>query len=76
MLAPIQVRLARTAIGLGIRELAQQAGVAPSTIVRFESGKGGMQAATLDRVQATLEKGGVIFISPDASAGPGVRLRT
>jgi transcriptional regulator with XRE-family HTH domain len=69
------ITLARTALGLGIRELAQAAGVAPSTISRFESGKGGMQARTLDRVQNVLEAAGVVFIAADAAGGPGVRLK-
>ena len=75
MLAPIQIKLARTAIGLGVRELAQAADVAPSTITRFESGKGGMQTRTLARVQQMLEDAGVIFIAADANGGPGVRLK-
>lgn len=75
MLLPIQVKLARTALGWGVRELAQHAGVAPSTITRFEAGRGGMQAATLARVERCLEEGGVIFVGTDASGGPGVRLK-
>ena len=75
LLAPIQIKLARTAIGLGVRELAQAADVAPSTITRFESGKGGMQTRTLARVQQMLEDAGVIFIAADANGGPGVRLK-
>ena len=75
LLAPIQIKMARTATGLGIRELAEAAGVAPSTITRFELDRGGMQARTLDRVQQVLEERGVIFISADAHGGPGVRLK-
>jgi len=75
LLAPIQIKLARTAIGLGVRELAEAAGVAPSTITRFESGKGGMQTRTLARVQQMLEDAGVIFVAADATGGAGVRLK-
>lgn len=75
MLEPIQIKLARTALGLGVRELAEAASVAPSTISRFESGKGGMQARTLDRVQRALERAGIVFIAADAHGGPGVRLK-
>ena len=74
MLTPMQIRLARTALGLGVRELAAAAGISPSTVQRFESEIGGMQTRTLDRVQQVLEEGGIIFISADASGGPGVRL--
>jgi transcriptional regulator with XRE-family HTH domain len=76
MIAPLQVRLARTALGWGVRERAAAAGISPSTVQRFESGIGGMQTRTLDRVEQALEEGGVIFISADASGGPGVRLRS
>lgn len=75
-ISPLQVKLARTAVGLGVRELAESAGVAPSTVQRFESGKGGMHSRTLDRVQTVLEGAGVLFIPADAGGGPGVRLRS
>lgn len=76
IMTPLQMKLARTALGLGVRELAAAAGVAPSTVQRFESGKGDMHSRTLDRVQQVLEENGVIFISADAGGGPGVRLRS
>jgi transcriptional regulator with XRE-family HTH domain len=68
--------MARAAVGLGIRELAELAGCAPSTILRFEGEKGGMQTGTLARIQKALEKEGVIFLEPDEKYGPGVRLRS
>lgn len=75
MIEPIQVKLARIALGLGVRELAEAAAIAPSTITRFESGKGGMQARTLDKIQRVLERGGVVFIDADSNGGVGVRLK-
>ncbi|EJL38366.1 putative transcriptional regulator [Caulobacter sp. AP07] len=69
------MKLARTALGLGVRELAAAAGVAPSTVQRFESGKGDMHSRTLDGVQRVLEGGGIVFIPADANGGPGVRLK-
>lgn len=74
-ITPLQVKLARTAVGLGVRELAAAAGVAPSTIQRFESGRGDMQSRTLDKVQQSLEASGVVFIPADSSGGPGIRLK-
>lgn len=73
-LTPLQLRLARTALGLGIRDLAHAASVATSTIVRFESGKGGMQTGTLDRIQKVLEQRGVIFIPADPIGSATIRL--
>ncbi len=69
------MKLARVALGLGVRELAEAASIAPSTITRFESGKGGMQARTLDKIQRVLERGGVVFIDADHNGGVGVRLK-
>lgn len=75
MLTPVQIKMARVAVGLGVRELAEAAEVAPSTISRFESEKGGLQARTLDRIQKVLERRGILFIAADSSGGPGVRLK-
>lgn len=75
MLTPMQIRLARTALGLGVRELAAAAEISPSTVQRFESEIGGMQTRTLDRVQQVLEERGIIFIYADETAGPGIRLK-
>ena len=76
IMTPLQMKLARTAVGLGVRELAAAAGIAPSTVQRFESGKGDMHSRTLDRVKQVLEEAGIIFIAADAIGGPGVRLRS
>lgn len=75
MIVPAQIRMARAALAISVRELAERSGVAESTILRFETARGGALARTVDRLQAVLEEGGVAFISADATAGAGVRLR-
>ncbi|KRB42054.1 helix-turn-helix domain-containing protein [Phenylobacterium sp. Root700] len=75
MISPAQIRMARAALGISVKALAERSAVADSTIHRFESNKGGMQTGTLDRIQAALEAEGVVFISADAQGGPGVRLK-
>ena len=75
MLSPAQIRMARAGLGISVRVLAEKSGVAESTIQRFEAGRGGMQMATLQRVQDALEQAGVTFLSKDSAGGPGVRLR-
>ncbi|MCO6391125.1 transcriptional regulator [Aliihoeflea aestuarii] len=65
--------MARVALGLGIRDLAELAKVAPATISRFEAGEE-LKERTIDAIQNTLESAGVIFINDD-DQGPGVRLR-
>jgi len=67
--------MARAALGWGVRELAKMAECAPSTILRFETGKGGMQTGTLSKIRETLENAGILFVEADERYGPGVRLR-
>lgn len=71
----MQVRLARTALGLGVRELGAATEVSPSTIQRFESGIGGMQTRTLEKVQHYLEDEGIRFLPANETEGPGLRIK-
>ncbi len=70
---PVQCRMARVALGWGVRELAQAAKVSPDTVARLERGEG-LRERTADAVQRALEEAGVQFI-PENGGGPGVRLR-
>lgn len=74
MITRLQLRLARTALGWGVRDLADKAGVSPNTVSRFENG-GGARADTLGHLQEILEDAGVVFVPADETAGVGVRLR-
>ncbi|MBQ1559327.1 MAG: helix-turn-helix transcriptional regulator [Caulobacter sp.] len=75
MLEPSQIRMARAALKISVRELSQMSGVADSTILRFESGKGAILTTNMKRMQEALESAGVVFLPPDSSGGPGVRLK-
>jgi transcriptional regulator with XRE-family HTH domain len=75
MITPLQVRMARAALGWGVRDLGKRAGVAANTVSRYENGLG-TTVKTLEQIRATLEEGGVIFIPADATEGPGVRLKS
>ena len=68
-----QCKMARAAIGLGVRELASLADVSPNTIARLERGEI-MRPATVDAIRTALEAAGVDFI-PENGGGAGVRLR-
>jgi len=74
MITRSQVRMARAALGWGVRDLGKRAGVAANTVSRFENGMG-TTVATLTQIQLALEREGVIFIPADDTGGPGVRLR-
>jgi transcriptional regulator with XRE-family HTH domain len=69
----IQLRMARAAVGWGVRELAKEAGVTANTVTRIENGADAKQS-TMDRLRQALESAGVEFIDENGG-GPGVRLR-
>ena len=66
----IQVRMARAAVGWGVRELAKKAGITANTVTRIENGADAKQS-TMDALQRALEAAGVEFTNGDQ---PGVRL--
>lgn len=68
-----QCRMARAALGLGVRDLAKLADVSPNTITRLERGEE-LHARTLSTIRTALEKAGAKFIS-EKDGGPGVALR-
>ena len=68
-----QCRMARAALGLGVRELAAAAEVSPTTITRLERGEA-LFPRTVQSIRAALEAAGVQFIAENGG-GPGVRLR-
>jgi transcriptional regulator with XRE-family HTH domain len=74
MITRLQVRMARTALGWGVRDLARKAGVSPTTVTRFENGAH-TRVETLRQMQDVLERAGVIFVPADEHGGAGVRLR-
>jgi DNA-binding transcriptional regulator YiaG len=72
---PLQSRMARAALKLGIRDLAALANVAVSTVSRFEAGLK-VHGRTVDDMRKALEGKGIVFIgdhgaelSPDKPRG-------
>jgi transcriptional regulator with XRE-family HTH domain len=72
-LLPVQCKMARTALGLGVRDLASAAKVSQDTVSRFERGEA-LREGTVQQLIAVLEAAGVEFI-PENGGGPGVRLK-
>ena len=64
--------MARAAVKLSVRDLAEAAGVTANTISRIENGSDA-KASTLAALRAALEAAGVEFI-PENGGGAGVRL--
>lgn len=77
MLTGVQIRMARAALGWGVRDLAAKAGTTPNTISRIEGG-GDALAGTLTKIGEALSVAGVEFIPTgpyQGDGGPGVRLK-
>ena len=49
----VQLRMARAAVGWGVRELAKRAGITANTVTRIENGADAKQS-TMDRLRSTL----------------------
>jgi transcriptional regulator with XRE-family HTH domain len=77
MIYPVQIRAARSLLGMGQDELAALASISVITLKRLEAA--GIQirgsAQTLSRLQRALEAAGIVFIDQNGAQGPGVRLR-
>jgi transcriptional regulator with XRE-family HTH domain len=73
ILLPVQCRMARAAIGWGVRELAAAAKVSIDTVARFERGDE-LKERTIEAMQRALEAAGIEFTDGNGG-GPGVRLR-
>ena len=70
---PIQCRMARTALNLGVKELAELANVSTNTVSRLEAGEE-LKPRTVAAIRHALESAGVEFIAENGG-GAGVRLR-
>ncbi|WP_339759832.1 helix-turn-helix transcriptional regulator [uncultured Sulfitobacter sp.] len=68
-----QCKMARAALGLGVRDLAALAEVAQATVSRLERGEE-LKSSTILVIRAALETAGVQFIEENGG-GAGVRLK-
>ncbi len=67
--------MARAALQIGVRELAESAMVSTNTITRFEKGED-LKDRTVNAIRAALESAGVQFLdNGTVSTGPGVALK-
>lgn len=60
MLNPYQMRMARAALGWGMRDLAARTELTPGTIARIEGGKEAM-AASLRKIEQAFMEAGIDF---------------
>nr|WP_230989700.1 helix-turn-helix domain-containing protein [Devosia faecipullorum] len=81
-MSPAQCRMARAALGLGVRELAALADVSTNTITRFEKSDAPdaptvslIKDRTIKAMKDALTLAGVHFVDVgEAAPGPGVTL--
>ncbi|MDQ1848535.1 helix-turn-helix transcriptional regulator [Gemmobacter fulvus] len=70
----MQIKMARAALGLGVRDLAKAAEVSPDTIARFERGED-LRASTVETIRLALEARGIQFLDGgQVATGPGVAM--
>ena len=69
----IQCKMARAALGWGVRDLSRLAGVSTDTVARLERGEQ-LRDRTVETLRRVFEAAGVEFI-PENGGGAGVRLK-
>lgn len=72
-MVPVQCKMARAALGWGVRDIAAAADVSPDTVARLERGEE-LRDRTVSAIRAAFETAGIEFI-PENGGGAGVRLR-
>ncbi|MEP3277044.1 MAG: helix-turn-helix transcriptional regulator [Stappiaceae bacterium] len=68
-----QCKMARAALGWGIRDLAKYSGVAVSTISRYEAGEN-INLRSYEALMNAIDVAGIQFI-PENGGGAGVRFK-
>jgi transcriptional regulator with XRE-family HTH domain len=61
MIMAVQSKMARAALGWGVRDVAKAAGVNVNTVSRFEGGQN-VTVSTIERIRAAFEAAGVKFL--------------
>lgn len=74
MMGPIQLRMARAALGLTLKDLAERAGVNMNTVARYEAGQE-ILTGTMQKIEDVLRREGVVFVEEDDSFWPSIRVR-
>ena len=73
-MTPAQIRMARAALKLTVREIEKRTGVNKDSISRFEAGKD-MLSGPHERLEQFFLDAGVIFLTPDDQGREGIRVK-
>jgi transcriptional regulator with XRE-family HTH domain len=74
IIIPAQIRAARALLEWSQEKLASEAGVGLSTVRDVETQKRQLETSAATSIVRALQNAGVIFVSGNATEGPGVRL--
>jgi transcriptional regulator with XRE-family HTH domain len=72
-MTPQQLRMARAALKLTVRDVERLTGVNKDTVSRYEADRE-IVASALQKLEKLFRDEGIIFVDEDASGGEGVRL--
>lgn len=67
MISRVQVKMARAALGWGVKALGEKVGVAANTISRYENGYDAY-GETLRKITRVFEEAGITFIEEEDGA--------
>ena len=74
VITPVQLRMARAALQLTVRELGALAGISATTVTRIENNQTKPHAASMQAFAKVFRERGLLFVAGDDLAGPGVRM--
>ena len=72
-MTPEQMRMARAALGITVRDIESRTGVNKNTVSRYEAGRD-ILSSSLQKIEKLFRDEGIIFVEEDASGGQGIRL--
>ena len=70
---PSQLRMARAALRMKVRDIEERTGVNKNTVSRYEAGKE-IVASALQKLEKMFRDEGIIFLDEETSEGEGLRL--
>jgi transcriptional regulator with XRE-family HTH domain len=73
-MTPTQLRMARAALKLTVREIEKRTGVNKDSISRFEAGREVLSGAH-QRLEQLFLEAGVIFLAPDDQGREGIKVK-
>ncbi len=77
VITPAQIRAARALLGWRQADLARDAGISAIAVKNIERGATDPRTSTMNKIQQTFDRAGVMFLDIDdiRDGGPGVRLK-